>query len=66
MSGTPLSFHKVSEGCGCLVTMVMVTMVTMVCCKGDLLQLGESSVLRFNHPHQAEKLRKKHNVSSKA
>lgn len=29
---------------------------------GDLLQLGESCVLRFNHPHQAKKLRREHNV----
>ena len=31
---------------------------------GDLLQLGEFSVLRFNHPHEAQKLREqKQNVS---
>ena len=31
---------------------------------GDLIQLGTSTVFRFNHPHQAAKLRKRHNVSA--
>lgn len=35
------------------------------CPSGDLLQLGEFSVLRFNHPHEAKKLREKqHSVSA--
>ena len=30
---------------------------------GDLVQLGDSTVFRFNNPHEADKLRRRHSVS---
>ena len=40
---------------------VMLNLALMV--SGDLVQLGSSTVFRFNHPQEADKMRRRQSVS---
>ena len=49
--------HTVSSHLVCFLLTVVTLLVCLLMCTGDLLQLGEAAVFRFNHPEEAHKLK---------